>query len=143
MTKGRLRAALLLALLPRRAVRTSPAGGTLSSVRFVLITALVAAFVPVTAGASTRVAHIVVASHSPVTVEGTGFHRSERVVVTVSSRSTRTMTVIATRRGVFRAVFKRYSFRYCQPYAVRAKGNRGSTALVKVMPECAPQGPTS
>jgi hypothetical protein len=107
----------------------------------VLLPALVAALLPVTAGASTRAAQVAVVSRSPVIVRGTGFRPSERVVVTVSSKSSRTRTVIATTLGRFRIVFKDYSFGYCQPYAIRAKGNRGSSVFVKVIPECPAPGP--
>ena len=109
--------------------------------RFVLLLGLVAALLPIAAAASTRAAQVAVVSHSPVTVRGTGFHRYERVVVTVSARESRTRKIYATARGSFRAVFKGYSFTYCEPYAVRAKGNRGSTAFVRIIPECPSQGP--
>ena len=106
-----------------------------------LLLALVAALLPINAAASTPKAHVVLLNSAPVTVRGTGFHRSERVVVTVSSRGSHTKKVIATARGVFRVVFQGYKVAYCEPYAISAKGNRGSTAFMKVIPECPNQAP--
>jgi hypothetical protein len=93
------------------------------------------------AGASTRAARITVPLRSPVTVRGTGFHASERVTITVSAKSTHAKTVTANRLGNFRATFRGFPIGYCEAYSVRARGNRGSRALLKVIPECAPQGP--
>jgi hypothetical protein len=95
-----------------------------------------------TAGATTRAAHLTVPSRSPVAVRGTGFHAGERVTVTVSAKSVRKKAVTATRLGAFRATFRGFSIGYCDPYTVRAKGNRGSSAFVRVIPECAPNGPS-
>ena len=92
--------------------------------------------VPVVATASTRKAHVFLVSRTPVTVTGTGFRSHERVVVTVSSRSLRRATVIATARGALRVVFKRFTFTYCEPYELSAKGNKGSRAFVRVIPDC-------
>ncbi len=108
--------------------------------RFVLLLALVAASLPLTAAASTRRAQVVLLNSSPVTVRGTGFHRGERVVVTVAASSMRTKKV-ATTRGAFRIVFQGFKFSYCEGYTIQAKGNRGSNAFVKVIPECPAQGP--
>ncbi len=109
--------------------------------RFVLLLALVAASLPLTAAASTPKAQVVLLNSSPVTVRGTGFHRSERVVVTVAASSMRTKKVVATTRGAFRIVFQGLKFAYCEGYTIHAKGNRGSNAFVKVIPECPSQGP--
>jgi hypothetical protein len=110
-------------------------------VRFVLLLALVAASLPLTAAASTSKAQVVLLSNSPVTVRGTGFHRSERVVVTVAASGVRTKKVVATTRGAFRIVFQRLKVGSCEGYTLHAKGNRGSNTFVKVIPECPPPGP--
>jgi hypothetical protein len=109
--------------------------------RFVLLLALVAASLPLTAAASTRKAEVVLLNSSPVTVRGTGFHRSERVVVTVAASSMRTKKAIATTRGAFRVVFQGFEFGYCEGYTIHARGNRGSSAFVRIIPECRSQGP--
>jgi hypothetical protein len=96
------------------------------------------ALLPVAAVASTSTAHIGFASISPVSVRATGFKSGEGVVVTVSSKVTRKKTVTAGSRGAFRATFTGFSIAKCQAYSVRAKGNRGSTASARVIPECAP-----
>jgi hypothetical protein len=90
----------------------------------------------------TRTAHITLASLTPVSVRGTSFRSHERVAVTVSAKSTRTKTVTTGARGGFRVTFTSLSVGTCQAYAVRAKGNRGSVAFLKVTPECAPSGPS-
>jgi hypothetical protein len=103
---------------------------------------LALALLPATTDGLTRTAHLTVPSRSPVTVEGTGFRRGERVAVTFSSKSTRTRTVIATARGAFRITFKSLSLGHCEAYAVRAKGDRGSSAFFRVIPECPAPGPS-
>lgn len=105
---------------------------------------LSAALLPVAAVASSSTAHIRFISTSPVSVRGAGFEPGERVAVTVSSKVTRRKTVTASLRGVFRATFSGVSIARCQAYAVSARGNRGSTASAKGIPECAepvPNGP--
>jgi hypothetical protein len=109
--------------------------------RLALVLALFLVLLPA-AGASTRTARITVPSRSPVAVRGTGFHASERVAVTVSAKTTRRQTVTASRLGNFRATFRSFSIGYCEAYSARASGNRGSRAVLKVIPECAPQGPS-
>ncbi len=95
-----------------------------------------------TAAASTAAAHVAVPSRSPVVVRGTGFHANERVTVTVSAKSTHTKRVTANRLGNFRVTFLGFSLGYCEIYSVRARGSRGSSAVLNVIPECAPQGPS-
>jgi hypothetical protein len=110
--------------------------------RLVATFSLLVALLPATAGASTRTAHVYATSLSPVSVRGTSFRANERVAVTVSAKTTRTKTATAGVRGNFAVTFKAVSIGRCQPYTIRAKGNRGSTALLRVLPECAPEGPT-
>lgn len=92
-----------------------------------------------TAAAATRKAQVQLTSSSPVVVRGYGFHARERVAVTVSASATQKRVVYATRRGAIRAVFRAFSIQYCEPYEIRAKGNRCSSAFVRVIPDCAPQ----
>jgi hypothetical protein len=91
--------------------------------------------------ASTRTAHVSVLSIAPVSVRGNGFRANERVAVTVTANATRTKRVIAGARGNFRITFRSFSIEFCVPYTVRAKGNRGSRAVLRVIPDCAPTGP--
>ena len=98
--------------------------------------------VPTAAAAATRSAHVSVSSLSPVTVRGSSFKPGERVRVTLSADGgTHAKTVTAGVRGGLKATFVGVSIGSCEAYAVRAKGNRGSTAFLKVIPECAPPGP--
>lgn len=90
--------------------------------------------------ASTTAAHVSVATLSPFTVRGTSFHPAERVRVTVSAEGSHTKTVTANASGRFRVKFSAVTIGRCNAYAVRAKGNRGSTAFIRVIPECAPEG---
>jgi hypothetical protein len=108
--------------------------------RLAVALTLFAAFLSVAAVASTGAAQIGFASTSPVSVRGTGFKSGERVALTVAAKVTRKKIVIANSRGAFRATFSAFSIPRCQAYAARAKGNRGSTASVKVIPECAAEG---
>ena len=106
-----------------------------------LAVVLAAAFLVVLPAAhgSTRKAHITMTSLAPVTVSGTGFRAKERVTVSVSAKATHKKVVVASRLGAFRATFRGMQIGYCQFYSAQAKGNRGSTASLKVIPECAPQ----
>ncbi len=110
--------------------------------RFVLTTALAAALLPVSAAASTSTAHVV----PRLQLAGHG-HRDGLPLARARGRDGLVQehcgaaTVIATARGALRVVFKRFTFTYCELYTIRAKGNRGSKAFVKVIPECPSQSP--
>jgi hypothetical protein len=81
-------------------------------------------------------AKIAVAQTSPAVITGAGFKRHERVAVTITSEATATKRVYASVRGGFRTMFRSYSIPFCTEYTVRAKGNRGSTAALHVIPDC-------
>lgn len=100
-----------------------------------------AVLLPVTAGASTSRAHVGFASLAPVSVRGGGFKSGERVTVTVSAMVTRTKAVNANSHGAFRVTFRGLAIGKCQAYSVVARGNRGSRASAKLIPECAPPPP--
>jgi hypothetical protein len=106
--------------------------------RLALLLALFAVLLPVGAVASNARAHVGFASLSPVSVRGGGFKSGERVTLTVSAKATHKKAVTANARGAFRATFKGFSIGRCQAFGVVAKGNRGSTAAAKLIPECAP-----
>jgi hypothetical protein len=112
-------------------------------VRLGAVLALVAALLPVAAVASSRTARVTVPSISPVSVHGTNFRSNERVTVTVSAKSTRTKTLTANARGSFWTTFRGLTIGHCDLYTVRARGNRGSSAFLRVIPECAPTGPST
>jgi len=100
---------------------------------------LVCALVPSVAGASQLRARVsVVQTASAFAVQGASFKSRERVTVTVTAESTRTKTVKANLRGAFTATFAGFTVPRCEGYSVRAKGNRGSVATLKVIPECPP-----
>jgi hypothetical protein len=111
-------------------------------VKIAAILSLVAVLSPVAVGASYRTAHVTVPALSPFTVRGTAFRANERVKVTVSAKDTRAKSVIASARGSFGTKFSALTLGHCDAYTVRARGNRGSSAFLKVMPVCAPQGPS-
>jgi hypothetical protein len=109
--------------------------------RLGVVLSLFVALLPAAAAGSTRrTAHVTLASLSPVSIRGSSFLSHERVALTVFAKSIRTKTVNAGAGGGFRVAFTSLSIGPCQPYAVRAKGNRGSVAFLKVTPECAPTG---
>ena len=105
--------------------------------RTVLVVTLIAAVGAATAVAGTR-ARVAVMSTAPMTVRGTSFHARERVTVTVTVDTTRTMVVKANAHGVFTATFAHFAIAHCIGYSIRAKGNHGSLATLKVIPECPP-----
>ena len=107
--------------------------------RIALVVMLVAALGAGTAVAGTRAkAKVSMMSTAPVTVRGTSFHSRERVTVTVTASSTRTKTVTANAHGVFTATFPHFAIGHCVGYEIRAKGNHGSLATLKLTPECPP-----
>lgn len=110
--------------------------------RFALLLALFFGLLPVAGASTSRTAHITVMSRSPVVVRGTGFRSSERVALTVSTTRTYKKTVTATRLGAIRAKFIGVSIGNCQIYSIWAKGNRGSSAVLRVIPECPPPAPS-
>ena len=84
-------------------------------------------------------ARVAVAQTSPAVITGAGFKKGERIALTVSSKSTRTKRVVAGATGGFRTMFRGFSIARCTEYAVRAKGNRGSSAVLRVIPDCPAQ----
>jgi hypothetical protein len=97
---------------------------------------LLAALVSSTAVAATTRAKVAVVSTSPMKIGGTGFRSRERVTVTLVTTGPYRKAVRATANGAFTATFAGVSIGYCQGYFVRAKGNRGSLAVIKLIPEC-------
>jgi hypothetical protein len=106
--------------------------------RIALVLTLFAAIAS-TAGATTTKAHVAVLQTAPVTVQGTSFHASERVTVTVATQVASRKVVRASRKGAFIVRFPGVTIKYCEAYFIRAKGNRGSLAILKVTPECPAQ----
>jgi hypothetical protein len=105
--------------------------------RIALATLLVFAFAAPAGSAVATKASLRVVDLTPVTVRGVQFQPGERVVVTVSSRRSRSATVIAGARGSFTARFAGFSLRECDMYRVRAVGSRGSRAsLTPPPPSC-------
>lgn len=80
---------------------------------------------------------------SPFTVRGTGFVPGERVTVVVAARDTWRRIVTAGQLGGFTAVFRAASIDSCQPFYVRATGDRGSRAVLRRIVECIPSGPAA
>ena len=85
---------------------------------------------------------LIVADKTPFTVRGTHFKPHERVRVTViTSAGVGAHTVTAGEAGSFLTRYTQISLGACPAYTVRATGNLGSRATVRVMPDCA-NGPT-
>jgi hypothetical protein len=82
---------------------------------------------------------LTVLSLQPVAVRGANFASRERVRVTFVGTQTATVRVRATTAGSFRATFSNVSEDRCTGFAVRAVGARGSRAVLRVLPECAPE----
>jgi hypothetical protein len=107
-------------------------------VKLVAVIALAAAFALSAQAAVTRTARLAVIDVTPFTVHGSQFVPHERVTVVVMVRTRHVHTVSASAAGTFTTRFTSVSVGPCTAYAVRATGDRGSTAFVKVMPECPP-----
>jgi len=85
---------------------------------------------------------VTVPSTKPFAVSGAHFKPGEHVRVVVYARTTAAKTVTAAARGTFFVRFPALSVgQSCERYAVRATGDRGSTAALKVTPECPPPAP--
>ncbi len=82
-----------------------------------------------------------VVDRAPFTVRGSSFQPSERVALLVSAKGQWQRTVIASSTGSFVVRFPRLAVLGCSGYYVRARGNRGSLAVIKVTPECPPPQP--
>ena len=84
-----------------------------------------------------------ITAHSPMTVHGSGFHRRERVRVTVRSTpgSTLVRRVRANRGGTFTTTFPTLQTGHCGPsFTITATGARGSSATLthklRPLPAC-------
>jgi hypothetical protein len=104
--------------------------------RYAAILAVMATIASATAGAATTRARVAVTSTAPVTIAGSGFQSRERVTVTLMTKDLHRKVVSAGVKGGFTARFPGATVGYCESYFVRAKGNRGSLAILKVIPEC-------
>jgi hypothetical protein len=100
-----------------------------------LALALVLAFGAASGDGSAR-ARLSVVHTAPFTVRGSGFKPAERVALVVAVKSRRQRRVVASSTGSFVARFKGPAIGRCSAYFVRARGNRGSLAVLKVVPEC-------
>lgn len=104
---------------------------------------LVAAVAASASSAAPAPARVAVPDLSPFTVEGTHFHPGERVRVSVTAPGTLPVrTVTASTLGAFSLRYAHVSLGHCAAYSVRAVGNLGSHAALRVIPECA-NGPTA
>ena len=100
------------------------------------VLAPLATIVSGSAVAATTRARVAVASTAPVIITGTGFRSGERVTVTLTTTGAHRKVVRATAKGAFTTKFAGVSIGYCEAYFVRAKGSRGSLAVLKHIPEC-------
>jgi hypothetical protein len=106
--------------------------------KFAAVLVLLVAIVSSNAvAATTRAkAKVAVVSTAPVTITGTNFRSRERVTVTLATTGDHRKVVRASAKGAFTVKFTGVSVGYCEGYFVRAKGNRGSLAVLKLIPEC-------
>lgn len=101
--------------------------------------ALVVAFSLAIAGfGGSQSARLSVPDTSPFTVSGVGFKAGEHVTLKLSSANTLTRVVVADPSGRFLRRVLLFKLRQdCGSYVVSARGDRGSVAVMKVVPECA------
>ena len=110
--------------------------------RAIVIVIAALALLPVASAAPSRTAHVSITSLAPFTVYGSGFARHERVKITVDAKTNAIRVVVANAKGAFTARFATVTVEKCASYAVRVVGGRGSVAVKKVIPECAPPAAT-
>jgi hypothetical protein len=91
---------------------------------------------PVAAAAPPGVAHLTVMRLSPFTMRGSGFAAGERIRVSVAANQGAVRHVIATERGGFTVRLQAVMLGECDSYFIRAVGNDGTVATMKVSPGC-------
>ena len=92
------------------------------------------------AAASAAPPKLTVTSQDRFTVRGVRFHPGERVLVVVAAASLRASKRLrAGTAGGFTAQFPAVQFSTCETYTVRATGDRGSQAILRVRPPECPQ----
>ena len=105
-----------------------------------LVVALALVAVAVASAASPK---LTVTSQDRFAVRGVRFHPGERVLVVVAAADLRASKRLkAGTAGGFTAVFSAVQFSTCEAYTVRATGDRGSQAILKVRPPECPQPAT-
>lgn len=104
--------------------------------RLLLLCALGA--LAVAAAASAASPKLMVVDRSAFTVRGTTFHAGEHVLVSVNvSGKTYSKRMTAGQAGGFLARFTAVFVPRCASYVVSARGDMGSRAGLRVIPECA------
>ena len=87
--------------------------------------------------AAAQPGRLTVMSGSQFAVRGTAFHAQEHVLVVVNAAGQRgSKRVSAGSGGGFVARFPSIDIGSCAAYIVRATGDRGSHASLRVIPEC-------
>lgn len=90
-------------------------------------------------GSSNRTARLHLQASVPLQLRGTSFAAGERVRVRVSSRSTSTKRVTASRSGSFVVRFGNLTYDRCNGLLAEASGSEGSVARLKrPQPLCPP-----
>jgi hypothetical protein len=106
--------------------------------RPLLVIVLALVVLPAAVASSSRKAHVTVTDTSPFVVHGTRFRAHERVTVTVNAEGRHVHRFRASAAGTFTTSFSSVTLDRCTGYAVQVAGNLGSTASLKLLPECAP-----
>lgn len=110
--------------------------------RKLLLTVLLALVVAVAAIGSalgnTAKPKLRVLDRAPLRVAGNGFHKQERIRLTVSADGTWRKTIRASSIGSFSTQFAEVAVDRCTGAVVIARGATGATATAKVMPMACP-----
>jgi hypothetical protein len=89
--------------------------------------------------AAVRQPRLAITDPAPLTVRGSGFRVGERVTVTATVRVRRSRSAVADARGRFTVRFAGLNVENgCASYVIRALGDRGTRAAIKVTTVCAP-----
>ena len=102
--------------------------------RSIALLVLLAALLPVSAGAATVQARLFLLDSDPVAFRGTGFKAHERVRLVVYAGTRTVKWTTAGVRGGFVISFPRMSPSACAGFGATAFGNKGSRASFKRAP---------
>jgi small neutral amino acid transporter SnatA (MarC family) len=99
------------------------------------------ALLPAAYGSPARTARVAITDMAPFTVHGSGFAANESVTITVEAKQRAVRKKTAGPTGTFTVRFLTVTVDRCASYVVRAVGSKGSLAVKKVFPQCAPTAP--
>jgi hypothetical protein len=106
---------------------------------WVVLALIVSALAAGAAAAASTHASLSIASRQPIILRGQGFHRLERVRVTLVTQVTRIRIIRAGLGGRFTLNYPALNVPHCGGLFAHARGSSGSDATLKIpLPACQP-----